>query len=95
METKEKDFSGFVMNGFMVLFVHLILLPIACWLCFSWLMGSTLLFLLVALCFVLFILCIPGYFSQEPNEARAMVFFGQYKGTFRNTGFFWVNPFMK
>ncbi len=94
METKEKAFSGLVMNGFMVLFVHLILLPIACWLCFSWLMGSTLLFLLVALCLVLFILCIPGYFSQEPNEARAMVFFGQYKGTFRNTGFFWVNPFM-
>lgn len=37
---------------------------------------------------------IPGYFSQEPNEARAMVFFGKYKGTFTETGFFWVNPFM-
>ena len=23
-----------------------------------------------------------------------MVFFGEYKGTFRDTGFFWVNPFM-
>ena len=23
-----------------------------------------------------------------------MVFFGEYKGTFKNTGFFWVNPFM-
>ena len=40
------------------------------------------------------ILMIPGYFSQEPNEARAMVFFGKYKGTFTETGFFWVNPFM-
>ena len=37
---------------------------------------------------------LPGYFSQEPNEARVMVFFGEYKGTFKNTGFFWVNPFM-
>ena len=23
-----------------------------------------------------------------------MVFFGKYKGTFTETGFFWVNPFM-
>lgn len=30
----------------------------------------------------------------EPNEARVMVFFGKYKGTFKETGFFWVNPFM-
>ncbi len=29
----------------------------------------------------------------EPNEARAMVFFGKYKGTFKETGFFYVNPF--
>ena len=29
----------------------------------------------------------------EPNEARAMVFFGQYRGTFKETGFYWVNPF--
>ena len=43
---------------------------------------------------LLFVLMLPGYFSQEPNEARVMVFFGEYKGTFKNTGFFWVNPFM-
>lgn len=30
----------------------------------------------------------------EPNEARVMVFFGKYKGTFKETGYFWVNPFM-
>ena len=43
---------------------------------------------------LLFVLMLPGYFSQEPNEARVMVFFGEYKGTFKNTGFFWVNPFI-
>ncbi|GAK35648.1 membrane protease subunits, stomatin/prohibitin homologs [Bacteroides graminisolvens DSM 19988 = JCM 15093] len=43
---------------------------------------------------ILFILITPGYFSQEPNEARVMVFFGKYEGTFTSTGFFWVNPFM-
>ena len=30
----------------------------------------------------------------EPNEARVMVFFGKYKGTFYETGYWWVNPFM-
>jgi len=36
----------------------------------------------------------PGFFELEPNEARVMVFFGKYKGTFKETGFFWVNPFI-
>jgi hypothetical protein len=35
-----------------------------------------------------------GFFSQEPGETRVMVFFGKYRGTFSETGFFWVNPFM-
>jgi len=41
----------------------------------------------------LFVL-LPGFISLEPNEARAMVFFGKYKGTFKETGFFWVHPFL-
>ena len=34
-----------------------------------------------------------GLMTLEPNQARAMVFFGKYRGTFTRTGFFWVNPF--
>ena len=34
-----------------------------------------------------------GLMILEPNQARAMVFFGKYRGTFTRTGFFWVNPF--
>jgi hypothetical protein len=30
----------------------------------------------------------------EPNEARVVMFFGKYKGTFYETGFWWINPFM-
>ena len=30
----------------------------------------------------------------EPNEARAMLFFGKYKGSFTKTGLWWVNPFI-
>jgi regulator of protease activity HflC (stomatin/prohibitin superfamily) len=34
-----------------------------------------------------------GFMQIEPNEARVMIFFGQYKGTVKDNGFFWVNPF--
>jgi regulator of protease activity HflC (stomatin/prohibitin superfamily) len=29
----------------------------------------------------------------EPNDARVIVFFGKYKGTLTDNGFFWINPF--
>jgi regulator of protease activity HflC (stomatin/prohibitin superfamily) len=34
-----------------------------------------------------------GFFSLEPNEARVLVLFGEYKGTVRESGFHWGNPF--
>lgn len=36
----------------------------------------------------------PGYFTLQPNEARALVLFGSYKGTVRAGGFWWANPFL-
>lgn len=30
----------------------------------------------------------------EPNEARVLLFFGRYRGTFTKTGFYWVNPLL-
>jgi regulator of protease activity HflC (stomatin/prohibitin superfamily) len=35
-----------------------------------------------------------GLFAQQPNLARVMLLFGEYRGTVRETGFFWANPFM-
>jgi regulator of protease activity HflC (stomatin/prohibitin superfamily) len=35
-----------------------------------------------------------GLFAQQPNLARVMLLFGEYRGTVRDTGFFWANPFM-
>ncbi len=50
--------------------------------------------------FVLSILAIPvwiilltGFFTLQPNEARVLVLFGAYKGTVRESGFHWGNPF--
>jgi regulator of protease activity HflC (stomatin/prohibitin superfamily) len=49
---------------------------------------------------LLFVLLLPiivilmvGLFSLQPNEARVLVLFGAYKGTVRESGFHWGNPF--
>ena len=36
----------------------------------------------------------PGYKMLEPNESRVFLFFGNYRGTFYKTGFWWVNPLL-
>jgi len=35
----------------------------------------------------------PGFFTLEPNETRVCVLFGAYRGTVRDGGFRWANPF--
>ena len=42
---------------------------------------------------VLSIVGIFGFQAVAPNDARALLLFGAYKGSIRETGFFWVNPF--
>ncbi|RPI99766.1 MAG: SPFH domain-containing protein, partial [Chloroflexi bacterium] len=39
------------------------------------------------------IILMPGFFTLQPNEARVLVLFGKYKGTVRQSGFHWGNPF--
>ncbi|MBL7851096.1 MAG: SPFH domain-containing protein [Cyclobacteriaceae bacterium] len=35
----------------------------------------------------------PGFFFLNPNTSVVLVLFGDYKGTVKTSGFFWVNPF--
>jgi regulator of protease activity HflC (stomatin/prohibitin superfamily) len=35
----------------------------------------------------------PGFFTIQPNEARVLILFGAYRGTCRQVGFRWGNPF--
>jgi regulator of protease activity HflC (stomatin/prohibitin superfamily) len=42
---------------------------------------------------VLFFFIILGFKVVNPNSSCVMVLFGAYKGTIRDNGFFWVNPF--
>ncbi len=34
-----------------------------------------------------------GFMAVQPNDARVLLLFGDYKGTVSDSGFFWVNPF--
>jgi regulator of protease activity HflC (stomatin/prohibitin superfamily) len=38
--------------------------------------------------------CLGGLFIVNPNEAKALVLFGNYKGTVKRDGFYWANPFL-
>ena len=42
---------------------------------------------------LLFFFTIRGFTVVNPNGSCVMVLFGAYKGTIRDNGFFWVNPF--
>ena len=102
METKEFNFKGLTVNGFLMLFVALLLPIIVVWCIYK----SILLFdmpnhgllpsVLVTLAVILAIaeiLILGGFMMLEPNTARVTTWFGKYSGTFTRTGFYWINPF--
>ena len=39
------------------------------------------------------VLLLMGFFTIQPNQARVLILFGDYKGTVRDEGFHWANPF--
>jgi regulator of protease activity HflC (stomatin/prohibitin superfamily) len=41
----------------------------------------------------LMILIMRGFFIVNPNSSKVLVLFGAYKGTVKDNGFFWANPF--
>lgn len=43
---------------------------------------------------ILWFIFLFGFAKLEPNEAIVMIFFGRYNGVLKETGFFWVHPFM-
>lgn len=99
-ENKEYGYEGFVLNGFAMLAVVALIVPALMVAMVVWAVGTdsenvhtAVGITSLLLIFADIIMCI-GFFMQQPNQARVMIFFGKYKGTFKKTGFFWVNPFM-
>ena len=100
METQEKKFSGIKLPGIPMIILNLLFL-IAIVLLFVWAVSSqtlssgaiTFYAILSTVLFIINTIFWGGFMQIEPNEARVMVFFGEYRGTVKDNGFFWVNPF--
>lgn len=48
---------------------------------------------LFGILFLIFLFMLPGFFVVQPNQSRVLIFFGEYRGTVKKNGFFWVNSF--
>jgi regulator of protease activity HflC (stomatin/prohibitin superfamily) len=80
------------MNGWMMLLVNLALLVGAAYVVSHAAEGSLIQVLGGLLGLGGFIMLL-GYFTLQPNQARVLMLFGAYKGTVRDSGFHWANPF--
>ena len=94
---KNFTYSGWKINGFLALILNLAFVGVAIWQFITlvnaedfngWQFAG----IWVAVIAAIIMAC--GYMMLEPNEARVLLFFGNYRGTFYETGFWWVNPFM-
>lgn len=96
--SSERETSAF--SGWLMLFVNLVLLFSAiAW--FIWLVARAgkpnedpgVLLLAPIMIVVIAVILLKGHFTLQPNEARVLILFGAYKGTVRQSGFWWANPF--
>ena len=94
---KNYTYSGWKLNGFIALILNLAFVAVAVY-SIVVLAGSVdvvvwaIITLIASVIFSVLMLC--GYIMLEPNESRVLLFFGNYRGTFYDTGFWWINPFM-
>ena len=97
---KEFEFKGGYLNGFLMIFIDIVLWVLTLF-CFVAAIAESeignsygYLIVLSVLLLIASIICCCGFSMLEPNQAKVMTFFGKYVGTFRKTGFYWLNPFM-
>jgi len=74
-------------SGYLVLLLSFILIGASVYSFAISLFGLAIPVLLVIL------LLLSGFIIVNPNESMVLVLFGEYKGTIKTNGFFWVNPF--
>ncbi|MDE6670239.1 MAG: SPFH domain-containing protein [Muribaculaceae bacterium] len=93
-KNSEFSYNGIVINGFIMVVIIFIILP-AIALLSLWIFYNLIIGIVIAAIIGLFaLISLGGFFIQEPNEARVMIFFGSYVGTCRQVGFYWANPFV-
>ena len=100
MEIKnEVPFAGKMYNGFAMLFFNLlmyvagILLIVVSATVSDGLTESVISGVLGGLVIFINFFVSFGFLMIEPGEARVMLFFGKYRGTYTQSGYYWCNPF--
>jgi hypothetical protein len=100
MENKEFQFKGATLGGFPMLFANILLTLLSIALIVMGILhepNEVLMGLLIGMGAVVLVSTFfvwGGFVMLEPGEARVMMFFGKYKGTFTKVGYSWVNPFI-
>lgn len=90
----EHPFNGFFVSGFIMLSIYAVLIAAAVLVGVFFYETPELCAPVIVGLVLAMILMLSGFFTQQPNQVRVMIFFGNYRGTFSGTGFYWVNPFM-
>lgn len=85
----EKDFKA--KSGYLALFIEIVLI-VAMVLVLIFIPGILNKIFAGAILFIA-LFCLGGFSIVNPNESSVMVLFGAYKGTIKENGFWWVNPF--
>ena len=78
-------------SGFIYIGIGLVVLLIAIGLMAMRPMGPTIAFLVAAV--LLAFWCLGGLYMLQPNQAALLLLFGSYRGTDRERGLRWANPF--
>ena len=100
MENKEFQFKGATLGGFPMLFANILLTLLSIALIVLGILqepNEVLMWLPIGIGAVVLVSTFfiwGGFVMLEPGEARVMMFFGKYKGTFTKVGYSWVNPFI-
>ena len=99
MENKEFAFQGKTINGILMLVINLLvfltgigMFVLTCLSEETW--QACVCGISSAVLFILSIICVCGFILVEPGQARVLLFFGKYRGTFTQPGYYWLNPFI-
>ena len=99
MENKEFAFQGKTINGILMLVINLLvfltgigMFVLACLSEETW--QACVCGISSAVLLILSIICVCGFILIEPGQARVLLFFGKYRGTFTQPGYYWLNPFI-
>ncbi|QNK61269.1 SPFH domain-containing protein [Pedobacter sp. PAMC26386] len=74
-------------NGYLVIFLLIITAGLLAY------AVSTEQVLLIITCIPVFIILSKGLIIVSPNSSKVLLLFGKYKGSIKQNGIFWINPF--